>query len=286
MPPNEPTMSQELEDAEAGYGRVKLEVEAQDPNDLSALNTDLVNACSIALGVAPTIMEYRDRAANLSEFNIKNFDKLNDYAKATWYLHITNLPAAEAAELSDLETEMVALRGKLMLWAGPLVASGKLPDKAIQAIKDGVGAKAFASDVVSLVALYRANWDHIHSMCGVTVEDLDRGAKIAPAVFAGVSLRDNQPSQVQGDAALRVHQAWTLLDRAYSQCRRAIAFLRWDEGDVDRIAPSLRRNTGGRAKPTHQPDPQPEPVAPAPAVPAAPRQAPIGGSSSPFVPNN
>ncbi|MFO0553777.1 MAG: hypothetical protein U0271_35665 [Polyangiaceae bacterium] len=41
-----------------------------------------------------------------------------------------------------------------------------------------------------------------------------------------------------------VRRAWTLLDRAYTECRHTITFLRRREGDADDIAPSMRRNLG------------------------------------------
>jgi hypothetical protein len=43
---------------------------------------------------------------------------------------------------------------------------------------------------------------------------------------------------VKAAADLR-NRAFTLFTRGYDQMRRAVAFLRWDEGDADKVVPSL-----------------------------------------------
>ncbi|MCU0693706.1 MAG: hypothetical protein MUF54_20140 [Polyangiaceae bacterium] len=283
MPPVEDlAMAQELEAAEAGYLRVEAEIRAQSQDDLAAHNVDIVTASSTVLGVAAAVMGYRDRAEKLPEFEIRHFDRLVDYAKAAWYLHITNLPTSAPKDFPQLNAEVTALRAKLLMWAEPLAASGAFPQDALAAIKEGAGTRNNASDLVSLVVLYRSKWDVVQSICGVTLDDLDRGSKIGTALFAMVSRRDNQPAARRGDASLRVRQAWTLLDRAYSQCRRAIAYFRYDEGDVDTIAPSLRRNIGPRAKPEAKPADNPQ----QPATPTATPGPSLGGDGSPFLPSS
>jgi hypothetical protein len=235
----------DLESAELAFGRILAEVDALDASDLSPMNVDVVNATSIALGVAARVLTYRERMVKLPEFDIRKVDNLVDYAKAAWYVYVTNLPAPEPSASTALIAEVAELRAKLLLWAGPLVASGKFDEAAISRIRDGSGNKDVPSDLVALVGHYRASWDAVKNMCGVTEDDLDRGAAIGPAVFALISRRENEGGPSASEASLRVRRAWTLLDRAYAQCRRALQFLRFDEGDADVIAPSLRRNSGG-----------------------------------------
>ena len=56
-------------------------------------------------------------------------------------------------------------------------------------------------------------------------------------------------------------RAFTLLDQAYDECRRAVSFLRWHDGDAESFAPPLRH---GRRARTAEP---PAPVPPAPPAP-------------------
>ena len=59
-------------------------------------------------------------------------------------------------------------------------------------------------------------------------------------------------------------RAFTLLVRAYDDCRQAASYLRWREGDVDDFAPSLRpKPRRGKSGP-----PEPAPGQP-PAAPEA-----------------
>jgi hypothetical protein len=132
---------------------------------LSAHNVDIVTASSTALGVAWAVVGYRDRAAKLPDFEIRSFDNLVDYAKAAWYLHITNLPTSPPREFPQLNAEVVALRAKPLMWAEPLAAFGVFPQDALAAIKEGAGIRNPASDLVSLVVLYRSKWDVVQSMC-------------------------------------------------------------------------------------------------------------------------
>lgn len=236
-----------LQTAEEAYLRVKDELEALPALELSPLNVDLVSAASIVLGVVERLRTFRSRMAALPEFLISNLDKLEDYARCAWYVYITNLPTAEPKETEGLLEEVQALRAKLLMWAEPLVGAGKFERAAIDRVKEGAGHKDAPSDVVALVGLYRARWAEIENMCGVTEQDLERGAQIAPLVFALIARRENKTSATLSDGSLRVRRAWTLLDRAYAQCRRALQFLRYEEGDVDLIAPSLRRNSGTRS---------------------------------------
>jgi hypothetical protein len=81
-----------MEDVLQAYKRVEHLIEAQDPNDLTAQNVDVVAASSLILGVADNILTYRDRIEKLPEFDIRHVDFLKDLAKALWFLFVTNLP--------------------------------------------------------------------------------------------------------------------------------------------------------------------------------------------------
>lgn len=236
-----------LEAAEAAYRRVAGEMEALRADELLALNVDVVSATSIILGAADRILTFRPRLAQLIEFEIRHVDNLKDYAIAAWYVHISNLPAPEPPDAAALFQEVVALREKLLRWAEPLAAEGVFQREVIDKIKQGSGHKDAVGDLVALVGLYRSKWEAAKNNCGVHEADLERGVLIGPRVFSLLSQRDNRRAMPRAEASLRVRRAWTLPDRAYTQCRRALAYLRFAEGDVDVIAPNVRSNPGPRA---------------------------------------
>lgn len=270
-----------LEGAEQAAQRVAAEIDAVSLDDLATMNLDVVSGASIILGVVHRILTFRPRMVPLPEFEIKYVDNLKDYAMAAWYTHITNLPAPEPAEADALTQEVLDYRAKFMLWAVPLAASGVLDSDAIEKIKEGAGQKDSASDVVALVGLYRANWEQAKTMCGVTEPELDRAALIAPRVFLLLSQREHRKTSSGAEGSLRVRRAWTLAERAYVQCRRALAYLLQDQEAVEAIAPNLRRNSGVSPKSAKTAERQPAAAqTPAAPVPAAPDSAaPIGGNT-------
>jgi hypothetical protein len=72
--------------------------------------------------------------------------------------------------------------------------------------------------------------------------------------------------------------------KAYDQVRRAVTFLRWNEGDADRIAPSLysgRGNSNARKKTDAT---QPAAGEPATGAPAATGTTATGSQSPPVAP--
>jgi hypothetical protein len=211
-------------------------------------------------------------------------DNLSDYALATLFLHITNLPAAGIPPGS--EELMVPLRSKLLMWAAPLAQSAIFNPAAIDKIREGSGIKDSAADLVALASLYDANWERVKNMCGVTKEDVDQSSNLGMAILAALCRDEGGVSS----SDLRVAQSFTLMDRAYTRCRAFISFVHVDEDDCDIIAPSLRRNAGRRgygsdnstdttasAATTTQPQPS--------ATTSPTTTAPIvGGNSKPFLP--
>lgn len=274
-----------LEAAESSYLRVAPEIEAVKSDELPTINFDVVSGSSTILGVSDRILTFRDRIVRLPEFDPKNVDNLKDYTIAAWYVYITNLPQPEPAEADALITEVGTLRSKFLMWSVPLVGEGVFDQGAIDKIKEGTGFKDAASDVVAFVGLYRANWDRCVNNCGVREADLERAALIAPRVFSIVSLREQRQTTPTGEGFTRVRRAWALPERAYDQCRRALAYLRHTEGDMEEIAPNFRRNAGNTKARTAASSPAATaPVATAPVVPAAPTGGnTIGSGDNPFA---
>lgn len=246
----------DLEDARRAFARLCADIDAQDPRGLAPMNVDVVGAASMVLGVLPRLMTLRERAAGLVEFDVRCFDRLGDCAKALWFLHVTNPPPVAPEPAAALVSEVKALRARLLLWAEPLAASGRLSRDALGRIRGGAGFKDAASDLVALVALYRSCWDDVRASCAVTEQELDRGAELGPAVFAALS-RKGTVELAPSPQSLRVRQAWTLLDRSYRECQRAVQFLRFHDGDAGEFAPSLRRNAGRPARTPEKPGAEP-----------------------------
>lgn len=276
----------DLEDCQRALERVQARIDAVSPDKLSAMNVDLLAATAIAIGVAHVILAMRESIAVLPNFDISNVNNLPDYAKATWFLVITNFPNAEAPD--QMEQEVLPLRNKLLTWAQPLAQSGHFNQAAIDKIREGYGIRDAAGDLVALATLYRSVWGVVRGICAITEADLQRASEIGPAVYAAACRRENGPTLSPPEATLRIRKAWTLLDTAYAQCRRAVAYLRHAEDDVDTLVPNLRRNPGPKRSQSAEREETPLPTkAPAPQATAAVAEAepPIGDGQGPFIEN-
>jgi hypothetical protein len=239
----------DFEDVEKAYLRVSAELESFDASTFTYMNVDVESATAIVLGVADQVLAYRERIAKLPEFDMVHVDKLVDYAKAAWFLFVTNQLAVAGKEADALIKEAGELRAKLLVWAPPLVAGGFFEEAAVARIREGGGFKDLASDLVALVALYRSKWQSVGTIVGVTDEELVRAAQLGTAVF-GIASRKENAAKPGAEGSLRLRKAWTRLELAYNECRRALDYLRPRDLPLDEIAPNLRRNLGPRgAKP-------------------------------------
>lgn len=279
-----PTL-RDFDDAAAALKRVEAEIDAVDPNNLSPRNVKFAWAAATAFAAAPTIRAYLEPARSLpaAYFNIHYLERIEDYTKALWFLDITTYSAKR--EQRDLEEQVYPRRRSLLLSAVALADRGIFNQAEVAAVQSGTGLRDAASDLTALAHMFRERWDDVKDKCCVTEEEIDAAAKIGLAVFAAVSRRQDPVPMPPHESQLRIHKAWTLLDRAYLECRRAVAFFRFLEGDADELVPSLHRTPstkrGQSADADEQPtEPQTSAAAPAPTPEPV---CPLGGNDSPFV---
>jgi hypothetical protein len=232
----------DLEDAARSLDLVAPEMAALDAGELAPMNTNVIAASSLVLRVVPGLAEYRDEMKRLILFEPRFVDSLADYAKGALLAFVGSRAGAAAHDRATLAAEVMRLRAKLLVWAAALAHEGIFEPGAVEIIREG--NRDPATDLVALLVLFGGERVATRRTC-VTAEDLARGAELACAAFATRSQSEGASRQ---DGALRARRAWTLLDRAYAQCRRAITYLRFDEGDADLIVPNFRRNRGPRRK--------------------------------------
>jgi hypothetical protein len=111
---------------------------------------------------------------------------------------------------------------------------------------------------------------------------------VANRIVALAGQREQSP-ELAGPAARVRQQAFVLFTQAYDDARRAVEFIRWHEGNAERIPPSLYAGRGRRPSPVATEEAPPSapvvntPTAVSHAHPAAPdaRSGMPGGS--PFI---
>lgn len=259
------------------FQQIQPEADKVQTKDLLPINIDVTTAVTTATGALPEIMALRERASKIPDFEIKHFDSLEAYALATMHVQGEYVAAsAPPQELLSLNAQGVALRDVLHSDATALAKRGLMNGSKLSTFKVSPGYKILAEDLVGLSSLLRHNWESIGSKTAITMAELDQAGEFSDKLLSAVGAREQAPA-VLADASVQRQRVFTLFVNAYHQVRRAIAFLRWEEDDLETIAPSLYSGRGNFRK---KPEPQPQPVtttAVAPPLPSAAHSpAPVG----------
>jgi hypothetical protein len=163
----------------------------------------------------------------------------------------------------------------------------------LKGLKGPPGYKNIAFDLLALVAMFREKWRVLDGKTLLPASELKHAQLLADRLISAVGDREQTPTQI--DAADRRQRAFSLFVKAYDQARRAIQYVRWEQGDADSIAPSLYSGRGNSNVKRRAEDaavtPAPAPVVQAPAPVAvngsgaSTSQAPIPGlpGDAPFT---
>jgi hypothetical protein len=135
---------------------------------------------------------------------------------------------------------------------------------------------------MALAGVLRDSWSAISTKTAITTDDLDQAELIGDQLVSAVGSREEAPASV-AEVSVQRQRNFTLFLNAYDEVRRAITFLRWNENDVERIAPSLyagRGNSNTRKKTDDTPPTTGQPVAGAAPVAAPTAPSPAVSSAS------
>jgi len=213
-------------------------------DDLLPVNVDLPSAVNTAVGSLPRLLALRDRVKEeLPKFDLSHFEQLEQFALAAAHAHGKFLAASAPPEsLVALNERGMALRDMLYNDAVALAGRGLISGDKIGDFKANVGYKNITYDLIGLAGLLKENWAKISGRTGIQMSELDEAEALAGKLISALSAREQQPAIV-AEVAVQRQRNFTLFANAYDQVRRAIAYLHWDEGDLEKVAPSLY---GGR----------------------------------------
>lgn len=274
--PNQPRLRAAME-------KVRREVEALQSDDLAPIIIDPIAASVTARAAYGRILKFREQVLALPEFHAPYLDDFETYVRAAYYAQ-TMLQAASTppAQFQEIIAEASKLREALLADARALVNRGIMSDTPLASLKGSVGFQNIASDVMTLTNMFRAVWPKIVGKTFVTEEDLDRAEVLCDEVINDLSQREQAPAKI-ADVSIDRQKTFTLFVTAYDQLRRAITYIRWNEGDADEIAPSLyagkKRKSTAAVETAETASP---PVTPATATPVA--TAPATATSTTGLP--
>ncbi len=270
-----PTTVEEERSLALAFADSKPHRDALRAEEVQRVNLDVPSAVATVLGALPQILAVRSEVVqHLGSFDITPFDRIQTYALALSYAFARGKTSlSETDKLPALNVQGTALRNNLLADMVGLARRGLVHSDAFKSCKGYTGYKNVASELLVLVSVGRDHWSRIEGKCGIAREELDRAERIASHMLRLVGLRAQAPEIVAAAAEER-DRAFTLFVRCYHQIRRAVGYLRWDEGDADEIAPSLyarRRRTGANGKKDRPADsPVPTPLGPVVPVDGSP----------------
>jgi hypothetical protein len=256
-----------LPQASEAYAAIEPELDRVPQDELKPISVDIPYAVSVVLGLLEGLRELRQQIVEqLPRFQLSFVDKLEQYALAAWYAHVMAQPATPPERpVRKLLEEATKLRAALLSDAEALARRELVPAETVADIRAGSGNYDTANDLVALYALFTAAWVDVEGRTAATLEEIRRAGALGTELLAALG-QEEKGRLASPEAVERRKRAFTLFLKAYDETRRAVCYLRWNEGDADEIAPSIYKGRGSR--PTAQTETRPP--APAEPVPTAP----------------
>jgi cell division septum initiation protein DivIVA len=270
---------------QAAYDKLIDEIQAVPSSDYEIINVDIPSAITTVIGALPQIRALRPRiVAELSQFDIGRFDKLEGYTLALGHAHAGYMAASHPVEsLEAMAEEATELRDQLFSDATALAHRSLIEADRLKQLKGIKGYRNLSFDLLALARLFRDNWAALGNKCAVQLDELHRAESLAHRIVTALGSREQAPPTVTEAAEIR-QRAYTLFIRAYEHAQRAVRFLRAIEEDWEDITPSLYTRSSAKrpAEVTEPAKPAAQSASPtAPAVPAA-----LSGANGPQALSN
>jgi hypothetical protein len=226
------------------FAKVEPELASLSAEALAPVTVDVGAAVASVLAAAPRLREHREAVVEqLPHHPLWALDKLEMYAQAAWYAHLLHSYSHSSPENAKaLLDEATRLRESLLIAAEALAHRNLLDADTVARIRKSLAQVDLSGDLLALAALFRESWGKISSKTAVEKSEIDRAAELGPAVLVASAARKHKSTDTEAQRA----RAFALLVNAYDLCRQALTYLRWKEGDVDTLAPSLFKKRPGR----------------------------------------
>jgi len=228
-------------------------------DELQQITADVRSVVATILGALPKIRTYREAIQKtIPDFDIGAIEVLENAAVALHQADNDYLAAAGPSdEFDEWIEEAEHLRELLIADSNSLALRGLVNGSQLDELRGANGHKNLATDLGVLATVLRSSWDRIQGKTAVQAEELARAEKLSLHIVRNVGLRA-QSAPVVAEATEVRARSYTFALRSYDKLRRALSYLRWAEGDLEKIAPSVFANRVSRRK---QPEPATDPTA-------------------------
>jgi hypothetical protein len=235
-------------DFEQAFATVEGEIRTVPADKVVHITVDVRNAAVNTVARLPRLEELRDQIVALPGFEVEAFNRLKTYALGAahaYFLH--QMSAASPAEVAELAERAAERRSVRLADVRALVARGLIDGAPLEKLGGSSGHRSTAYDLILLRNLLVEAWPQITGQTLLTADDLEEDASLASQLLMAAGAKSVEPVEPTETALVR-DQAFTLFVNKYDQVRRAVTYVRWDEGDADEYAPSLYAGRGPRRR--------------------------------------
>lgn len=261
---------------EAAYTRLLPAMRALEGTAPSGFALDISLLAATVRGALVNLRTLREEIAKLPYTDVSCVDDLEDAARALLYANMVHQSATKPrVAIAELAERASALRAQLSTDVQALIGRGLVDDDALESYRGATGYRVLAMDLILLAGVLDKAWPAIVHNTAIRRAEITEANTLADALLAAVGERDQAPARIAEAQQMR-QLAYALLLTRYDAARRAVTYLRWEEGDADAYAPSPYANRGNGNHKRRNADDAPSVPAPGPVLPKA--SAPLGDS--------
>lgn len=226
------------EDAAAFSSGPEGDVRVVVPDGFTVSSLDAAVAAGMVEGSLPRILKhYAAIEAAFGAERAAYIHGLQRLANETQDAHLQVRLSDAAGSLGALHADVLHEHALLLSDAEGLVHRKLLELNVVAPCRPTRGFRTTAASTLRLVKLFRERWAQISERTATKLPDLERAE--AKALQMRQRLNEREQGSHRLEAVARRARALALLVRQYGEVRRMIGFVRFWQGDVDAIAPSL-----------------------------------------------
>jgi hypothetical protein len=197
----------------------------------------------------PAILALRSRVVTATpRHDMSCFDLLEDCTGALLHAHVAAISPATPTlqDVSELGARVVKARDAMLGQVAYLVHAGVVDPERLGPIRRAAGYKRSSGELLALVGIVRECWHLLDGKLLLTAAQLDDAELLVKRMADAVAERDRLAAQ-RVEAKLMRQRAFTLFVHTYSQVRRALTYLLWNDPDLlEATCPSLYSGQRGR----------------------------------------
>lgn len=221
------------------FARIQGDLASANP-PAGVTGLELTSVVTTVLGALPAVRAHREAiVAALPGHPIELLDALEDRALGAWHANLLATQGA-ALDVAPMEAEAKRLREDLLIAAEPLAHRDLLDRARVADVR--LGDAPIHADLVALAELYLASWSKIADKTPVEKKEVEHASKLGADLALALETQAQLAQLADlGDLDTVRSQALALLLEAYDATRRALAYVRWHEGDLEALAPSPKK---------------------------------------------